>query len=100
MVEQALSRHGIKIGYVNQSYFVSIFPDYVLKIRITNRIQTLKIFKFARDLRESTIEHVARYQTECGNLVIDEFLKMKYFPGTSLTKNAFSCFTTLPPNFS
>jgi len=43
------------------------------------------------------VEHVARFQIECGDLDIDEFLKMKYFP-SSYMKNAFTWFTTLPPN--
>lgn len=47
--------------------------------------------------RESIIEHVARYQIERGDLTIDEFLKMKYFP-SSLTKSFFTWFTILPPN--
>ena len=56
-----------------------------------------KFSKFARELEEYIVEHVARFQIEFGDLAIDEFLKMKYFP-CALIKNAFTWFTTLPPN--
>ena len=56
-----------------------------------------KFSKFAGELGDSTLEHVARYKIECGDLAIDEFLKMKYFP-SSLTKSAFTWFTTLSLN--
>ena len=56
-----------------------------------------KFSKFVGELEESTVEHVSHFQIECGDLAIDEFLKMKYFPN-SLTKNVFTWFTTLPPN--
>jgi len=56
-----------------------------------------KFSKIAGELEEYIVEHVARFQIECGDLAIDEFHKMKYFP-SSLTKNTCSWFTTLPPN--
>jgi hypothetical protein len=45
----------------------------------------------------STIEHIARYLTEAGDLANDENLRLKYFPN-SLTNNAFTWFTTLEPH--
>ncbi|XP_027343100.1 uncharacterized protein LOC113855668 [Abrus precatorius] len=56
-----------------------------------------KFTKFAGDSGESTVEHIARYSIECGDLARNEDLKLKYFP-SSLTKGAFTWFTTLPPN--
>ena len=56
-----------------------------------------KFLKFAGELEKSTVEHVSHFQIECGDLVIDEFLKNKCFP-SSLTKNAFTWFTMLLPN--
>ncbi|XP_027346518.1 uncharacterized protein LOC113858200 [Abrus precatorius] len=44
-----------------------------------------KFTKFARDSGESTVEHIARYAIECGDLARNEDLKLKYFP-SSLTK--------------
>ena len=56
-----------------------------------------KFTKFAGELEESTVEHVARFTLECGDLAASEALKLKLFP-SSLTKEAFSWFTTLAPN--
>ena len=56
-----------------------------------------KFSKFAGELEESVVEHVACFLIKCGDLTIDEILKMKYFP-SSFTKNAFTLLTTLPPN--
>ncbi|XP_050919575.1 uncharacterized protein LOC127137133 [Lathyrus oleraceus] len=55
-----------------------------------------KFAVFIGDTEESTLEHVARYQTEVGDIDNNEDLKLKYFP-SSLTKNAFTWFTVLPP---
>jgi len=56
-----------------------------------------KFTKFAGETNESTVEHIARYLMEAGDITNNENLKMKYFP-SSLTKNAFTWFTTLPPH--
>ena len=40
---------------------------------------------------------MARYLIEAGDISNNENLRIKYFP-SSLTKNAFTWFTTLPPN--
>lgn len=53
-----------------------------------------KFTKFAGDVEESTVEYVSRYQIEIGDLVVNDNLRMKYFPN-SLTKNVFTLFTTL-----
>jgi hypothetical protein len=53
--------------------------------------------KFVEDTREWTVEHIARYLTEAGDLANNENLWMKYFPN-SLTKNVFTWFTPLPPH--
>lgn len=76
--------------------FTSPFVDYVLQAKLSRGGKVPKFTKFAGDTKESTVEHVARYQTEAGDLENNEDLKMKYFP-SSLTKNAFLLFTTLPP---
>lgn len=47
-----------------------------------------------RDTSESTIEHIA-YQTKASYIANNENLKMRFFPN-SLTKNAFTWFTSLP----
>jgi len=55
----------------------------------------LKFTKFGGETRESIVKHIARYLTEAGDITNNENLRMKYFP-SCLTKNAFTCFTTLP----
>ncbi|KAL2327093.1 hypothetical protein Fmac_020520 [Flemingia macrophylla] len=56
-----------------------------------------KFSKFVGEIGESTVEHIAKYHVEYGDLIPNEHLKMKYFP-SSLTKNAFLWFTSLPPH--
>lgn len=85
------------MGYANQHHFLSEFPYFVLQIELARGWKVPKFTKFTGEVGESTVEHVARYQIECGDLANNEYLRMKYFPN-SLTKNAFTWFTTLPPN--
>ncbi|XP_050896051.1 uncharacterized protein LOC127102756 [Lathyrus oleraceus] len=66
---------------------------------IVEQIIGLKVPKFTKfngDTEESTVEHVARYHTEAGDIENNEDLKLKYFP-SSLTKKAFTWFRMLPP---
>lgn len=97
IMEKVLNRHGFNVGYANQLYFVSAFPNIVLQIELPRGWKVPKFSKFVGEVSELTVEHIARYQIECGDLANNEYLKMKYFP-SSLTKNAFTRFTTLPPN--
>ncbi|RYR26241.1 hypothetical protein Ahy_B02g060452 isoform A [Arachis hypogaea] len=55
------------------------------------------ITKFAGEGGESTVEHIAHYLVELGNLADNENLRMKFFPA-SLTKNAFTWFSYLRPS--
>nr|KYP60859.1 hypothetical protein KK1_023273 [Cajanus cajan] len=97
MVERILNRHGFDVGQNERPYFVSAFPDYITQVELPRGIKVPKFSKFAGELTESTVEHIARYGVECGDLTNNEYLKMKYFP-SSLTKHAFTWFTTLTPN--
>ena len=82
---------------MNHLIFVFAFPDNILQSELPRGYKGPKYLKFGHELQESTIEHVAHFQIECGDLAIDEFFKIKYFP-SSLTKNTFIWFTTSPPN--
>ena len=95
MIEHVLNMQCFKLGNAQTPYFVFAFADYVLQSKLP-RGYKLKFSKFAGELEESTMEHVAHFQIEFGDLSIDEILKIKNFP-CSLTKNAFTWFTTLPP---
>ncbi|CAJ2651306.1 uncharacterized protein LOC123896153 [Trifolium pratense] len=96
MVETILAQNGLNTG-CRRPNFVSAFNEYVLQTELPRGWKVPKYTKFAGDTSESTVEHIARYLAESGNLANNENLRMKYFPN-SLTKNAFTWFTTLPPN--
>ncbi|XP_027337099.1 uncharacterized protein LOC113850751 [Abrus precatorius] len=97
VVEQVLNQHGFDVGYANRPYFVSAFSEAILQAELPRGWKVPKFTKFAGDSGESTVEHITRYAIECGDLARNEDLKLKYFP-SSLTKGAFTWFTTLPPN--
>ena len=88
-------RNGMGTGCQRTTY-ASPFPDFVLQTELPRGWKLPKFTKFSGDVEESTVEHIARYQTELGDLVNNEDFRLKYFPN-SLTKNAFTWFTTLPP---
>lgn len=71
-------------------------PDFVLQTELPRGWKVLEFTKFAGDTEESTVEHMVRYQSEARDIANKEDLKLKYFP-SSLTKNAFTWFTMLPP---
>ncbi|KAK2415615.1 hypothetical protein QL285_038080 [Trifolium repens] len=96
LVETILAQNGLNIG-MHRPHFVSALSEYVLQTELPRGWKIPKFTKFAGDTSESTVEHIARYLTEVGDLANNENLRMKYFPN-SLTKNAFTWFTTLPPH--
>ncbi|XP_057452213.1 uncharacterized protein LOC130744035 [Lotus japonicus] len=93
-VEQVLNHHGFNVGYGNRPNFTSPFFEVVLQAELPRGCNVPKVTKFSGDTGESTVEHIVRYRLEIGDLANNEKLKMKYFP-SSLTKNAFTWFTTL-----
>ena len=95
IVKSIIVRNGMNTSYHRTTY-VSQFPDFVLRTDLPRGWKHPKFTKFAGDVLESTVEHVPRYQTELYGLVVNEDLRMKYFPN-SLTKNAFTWFTMFPP---
>src|SRR6266487_241654 len=97
LVENILAQNGLNIG-LHRPNFVSALSEFVLQTELPRNWKTPKLTKFSGDTNESTVEHIARYLVECGELANNENLRMKFFPN-SLTKNAFTWFTTLPPPF-
>jgi len=77
--------------------FVSALSEYMLETDLPRNTKIPKFTKFVGETNESTVEHIARYLMEAGDMANNENLTMKYFP-SSLTKNAFTWFTTLPPH--
>ncbi|KAK2422492.1 hypothetical protein QL285_033024 [Trifolium repens] len=96
LVETILAQNGLNIG-MHRPHFVSALSEYVLQTELPRGWKIPKFTKFAGDTNESTVEHIARYLTEARDLANNENLRMKYFP-SSLTKNSFTWFTTLPPH--
>src|SRR4051812_2388097 len=95
VVEQILVQNGINVG-LHRPNFVSPLSEYVRQTELPRGWKVPKFTKFAGETGELTVEHIARFQTEAGEIANNENLKMKYFP-SSLTKNAFTWFTTLSP---
>ncbi|XP_050896268.1 uncharacterized protein LOC127103011 [Lathyrus oleraceus] len=96
MIERIIAHNGLNTGLRRPNY-TSPLSEYVLQTELPRGCKMPKFTKFSGDTSESTIEHIARYMTEAGDLANSENLRMKYFP-SSLTKNDFTWFTTLPPN--
>jgi len=96
VVEALLAQNGFNMG-IHRPNFVSALSEYVLMSELLRNWKVPKFTKFAGETNESTVEHIARYLMEAGDIANNENLKMKYFP-SSLTKNAFMWFTTLPPH--
>ncbi|XP_050908838.1 uncharacterized protein LOC127122568 [Lathyrus oleraceus] len=96
MIERIMAQNGLNTGLRRPNY-TSPLSEYVLQTELPRGCKIPKFTKLSGDTSESTIEHIARYMTEAGDLANSENLRMKYFP-SSLTKNAFTWFTTLPPN--
>ncbi|XP_058733205.1 uncharacterized protein LOC131604806 [Vicia villosa] len=96
MIERIMAQNGMNTGLRRPNY-TSPLADFILQTELPRGCKIPKFTKFSEDTSESTVEHIARYLTEAGDLENSENLRIKYFPG-SLTKNAFTWFTMLPPN--
>ena len=89
-VEQILHRFGFNVGYANQHFFMSAFPDYIQQVELLRGCKIPKsLTRFFGENRESTVEHITLYIVEIGEIASNEYLKMRFFP-SSLTKNAFT----------
>ena len=96
LVENIMAQNGLNIG-LHRPNFVSPLSELVLQSELPRGCKIPKFTKFAGETTESTVEHITRYLTEAGDLANDKNLRLKYFPN-SLTKNAFTWFTTLAPH--
>ena len=93
LVENIMAQNGLNVG-LHRPNFVSILSEYVLQTELPRGYKIPKFITIAGDTSESTIEHIARYLTEAGDIANNENLRLKFFPN-SLTKNAFTWFTML-----
>jgi len=96
LVENIMTQNGLNIG-LHRPNFVSPLSELVLQSELPRGYKIPMFTKLSGDSSESTVDHITRYLTEAGDLANDENLRLKYFPN-SLTKNAFTWFTTLTPH--
>ncbi|XP_058774914.1 uncharacterized protein LOC131649179 [Vicia villosa] len=96
MIDRIMANNGLNTRLRRPNY-TSPIMDFILQTELPRGSKVPKFTKFSGDTSESTVEHIARYLTEAGDLENSENLRIKYFP-SSLTKKAFTWFTTLPPN--
>ncbi|XP_058764800.1 uncharacterized protein LOC131638265 [Vicia villosa] len=95
VVEEVLACNGLNLGLHRPNYS-SPLPDYIWQAELPRGCKVPKFTKFVGQINESSVEHIARYEIEAGDIANDEGLKMRYFL-SSLTKNAFTGFTTVAP---
>jgi len=89
-----LTQNGFNLG-LHTPNFMSPLHEFVTIEELPRGWKIPKFTKFGGETNESTVEHIARYLTEAGDIANNENLRMKIFP-SSLTKNAFTWYTTLP----
>ncbi|XP_050909612.1 uncharacterized protein LOC127123437 [Lathyrus oleraceus] len=101
MVKRIMAHNGVYVGLYRPNY-TSPLSKYVLQSELPSRWKVPKLTMFSGDTSVSTVEHVARYFIEAGEIANNESLRMEYFP-SSLKKNAFTfhllkarCFTQVP----
>src|ERR1051325_984267 len=95
IVERIMTRNGMNT--MPRPTYSSPLSEYILQTKKPRGWKIPKYTKFGGETGESTVEHIARYLTESGDMANNEGLRIKHFP-SSLTKAAFTWFTTLPPN--
>lgn len=82
--------------------YIAYLPKYIQQTKLFRGWKVPKFIKFVNDTNESTLGHMARFQTEAAEITNNECLKMKYFP-SSLKKrfylfhNSPSFYTSLEP---
>lgn len=95
LVETIMAQNGLNIGL--HKNFVSPLSEYVLQTELPRGSKIPKLTKFASDTSESTVEQIVHNLDEAGDLANNDNLRLKLF-SNSLTKNAFTWYTTLAPH--
>ena len=79
MIERIMLQNGMN-GCFHRPNFASPLSEYILQTDLPPRGKVPKFTKFSGDTTESTVEHVARYLIEAGEIENNENLRIKYFP--------------------
>ena len=76
--------------------FIHPYPAYVEKFEYPKGFKIPDFSLFARESSLSSLEHVARFTAQCGDVSNDVY-KLRLF-NFSLTGSAFAWYINLPPN--
>ena len=79
VVETLWTQNGFNLGLYGPN-FVPPLPKYVTIEELHRGWKIPKFTKFGGETNESTVEHIARYLTEAGDIANNENLRMKFFP--------------------
>ncbi|XP_050919404.1 uncharacterized protein LOC127136937 [Lathyrus oleraceus] len=78
IVERIMVRNGVNFGLRRPNY-TSPLSEYILQAEAPPKTKILKFTKFAGDTTESTMEYVARYLIEAGDMSNNESLRIIFF---------------------
>lgn len=81
IVEWIMAQKGVNIG-IQMSNYTYPLSEYVLQTEFSRGWIVLKFTKFVGDTNEFTIEHIARYLTEAGDIENNENLSLRCFPSS------------------
>src|ERR1044072_8629819 len=95
IVERIMARNGMNT--MPRTTYSSPLSEYILQTENPRGWKIPKYTKFGGETGESTVEHIARYLNESGDMANNEGLRVKHFP-SSFNKASFTWFTTLPPD--
>ncbi|XP_050897183.1 uncharacterized protein LOC127104002 [Lathyrus oleraceus] len=76
MIERIMAQNGLNIGFQRPNYS-SPLSEYVLQTELPRGCKIPKFTRFSGDTSESTIEHIARYMTEAGDLADSSVERLK-----------------------
>lgn len=90
-----MAQNGVNMGLQRPNYTSSL-SEYVLQTELPRGWKVPKFTKFVGDTNESTVEHIALYLTEEGDIENNENLRMRYFPN-SLKKCLYMVYNSRCP---
>lgn len=81
---------------VDRPAYIKPYPPHVDRVPFPHRYRVLAFHLFSGDAYQSTVEHIGRFISQCGEANSEEN-RMQLF-SNSLTGSAFTWFINLPPN--
>ena len=74
------------------------YPERIERIKLPRGFKFTTFSLFTSDGSQSTVEHIAKFTSQCAEAGTNKFLKLRLF-ANSLTDIAFTWFINLAPNF-